>query len=186
MIKTKRERGNSRGARSLGQSVKKSRTDTRIWQSSRTLPRSHTTCTSASSRDLLEASPEEDGRFSFQRCESRHLAESSLEHPRRRRTVVYSWITPNPPEADNENAHTRFGRLGSRILQACVRTKLGKLRKTLPLLFSDSIVFVFVLGRRRHSLCGRCLASFFRILLSFYLHKVSLLAVPIVGAPRAN
>lgn len=63
------------------------------------------------------------------------------------------------PRGRQRDAHTRFGRLGSRILQACARTKLGKLRKTLPLLFSDSIVFVFVLGRRRHSLCGRCLAS---------------------------
>lgn len=65
------ERGNGRDCegmtRSLGQRVKRSRTDTRdSGKSSRTLPRSHATCTSASSRETyLKRLRARMGPFSF-------------------------------------------------------------------------------------------------------------------------
>lgn len=74
-----------------------------------------------------------------------------------------------PPRGRQWDAHTRLGRLGSKILQACARTKWGKLRGTLSFLFSDSIVFVFVLRRRRHSSCGRSSLSRFLFLVSYSL-----------------
>lgn len=136
-------------------------------------------------RDLLEdiqISQGENERVSFQ--ERERFPSFSRVFPRRhlqRRVVAYSWITPNPPEADKRDAHTRLENSTSsrenKTWEDCERSFFS-----FSFSLRDSIVFVFVSGRCRHSSCSRSSLSVLLLLcislVPLFLHEVSLFGRP--------
>lgn len=126
------------------------------------------------------------GLFSFRRCESRHLAERSLGHPRRRRGCLTPGSLPASPRQTTRRTHSAWG---TRLEDSASsrENKTGKIKRDSSSLFRFDRLR---LGSSSSSLVVWSLVAVLplvsRILLSFYLHEVSLSAVPIVGAPRAN
>lgn len=133
----------------------------------------------------IEASPGEDGR-----CESRHLAERSLGHPRRWRGCLTPGSLPASPRQTTRRTHSAWRTRLEDSVKLAREQNRGKLRGSLPLSAFKFDRLRLRLGSSSSSLVVWSLVAVLplvsRILLSFYSHEVSLSAVPIVGAPRAN